>query len=203
MIKTAKKSLELKDKGESVFNSMDDFKKFMAIIHLVRMVSTFSFKLPYSYKTKYVVTKNMDMFKLPNPTKIFEEVKKKFKKVYSSRSDEFMQSKGYDRERYILELKRSDGKSISYIKYEDFAGMESIRIYLSYQDEKSKLFDGFAVSGKALYLSNGALDKINLEIYDTNPFLKKGNLKLKDYSSDQKDLIAFLRKELKKTKKLV
>ena len=76
---------------------------------------------------------------------------------------------------------------------------------MSYKEQNADIYaKSFAIIGTATYLKNGQFYKVDLNVIDTTWFNKKQQkLKLKDYSTDQKEIIAFLRKELKKTKKLI
>jgi len=199
---------DLKEKGEYIFNTIEDFEKFMRIIQLDRIVYALGYDLPLPIKKKLVVTKDTSYYDLPNFKNIMKQIKKRFSKVWRSNIDEKFATRNdkdkMDYKPYILNTEIIEGKSLSDIKEnEDFDNNVRINLYYREQKEPKYLGSSFSVSGSATYLANGQFYNLKIDISDSSWYQEKRKKYLiKDYSTDQKELIAFLRKELKKTKKL-
>ena len=203
----------LKDKGEYIFNTIEDFNKYMRLIQLEREVKGTGNKdskgkeLPIPINKKLVVTKDTPYYDLPNTKSIIKEIKKRFNKAYSNSIDEYFANQNDKQiitKPYIFSKEKYEGKDLSNIKENNF-DTDLVDIYLSYKEQNADIYaKSFAIIGTATYLKNGQFYKVDLNVIDTTWFNKKQQkLKLKDYSTDQKEIIAFLRKELKKTKKLI
>lgn len=198
---------DLKEKGEYIFNTIEDFEKFMRLIQLERILYNRSNNLPLPIKKKLVVTKDTSYYDLPNFKNIMKQIKKRFSKVWRSNSDERFATRNdkykMDYKPYILDTEIVEGTKISNIDYKDNMEYASIMLYYREQREPQIYASSFLVSGTAKYLANGEFYNLKIEIVDSSWFSKKKKkYQIKDYSDDQKELIAFLRKELKKTKKL-
>lgn len=194
----------LKENGEYIFNTIEDFEKFMRLIQLERILYE---NYPLPIKKKLVVTKDTSYYDLPNFKNIMKQIQKRFSKVWRSSIDEKFATRNdkykMDYKPYILDTEKLEGAIISKIDYED--NMDYASIYLLYQEQREpKIYaSSFVVNGSATYLANGQFYNLKIEIEDSSWFSKKKKkYQIKDYSDDQKELIAFLRNELKKTKKL-